>query len=491
MKRLLATLYLLLAALFAFAPLLFEAGEEASSPWTPFIASFHPLVLHLPIGMLAAVLALEFASIFNKHAETGARNFLWFLTALTASLSFATGYLLGEEGGYEKELLSDHLWAAGIFTSICWSTLAINILKHNGLLRVLSLAAVTISLVLASHPGGLMVHGDPFASAPWKVEAETSPEDQYGILPAVPDPFNPYTDVIHPIIEAKCVSCHGPKKKKGKLRVDSYEALMLGGDFGPCIEPGDSEYSLFVELMELPIDDEEHMPPEDEHQMAQEEIDVIKWWIDAGAKPDVTMPRADAPAELLPFLVPGYRLLPEPTEDELAEIAAEEARKADEANRGNVETLLQSVSAELRDSLQFSSLTSSKLNLKPAGDSDAFDNDDLEKLETLAPHLLRIDLSDTAITSKSLKTLKHATKLEHLSLRNTKVDENALRHLANLQSLQSLNLYATKTGDQILSEIPELPNLRTLYLGETEVTPETIEKLQARHPNLEIIGDLM
>ncbi|MBK1878605.1 c-type cytochrome domain-containing protein [Pelagicoccus mobilis] len=491
MKRALATLYLLLAALFAFAPLLFEAGEEASSPWTPFIASFHPLVLHLPIGLVAAVLALEFASIFNKHAETGARNFLWFLTALTASLSFATGYLLGEEGGYEKELLNDHLWAAGIFTSICWSTLAVNILKKNGFIRFLSLIAITATLVLASHPGGLMVHGDPFANAPWLAEEEeTSPEAQYGILPLVPDPFNPYTDVVHPIIDAKCVSCHGPKKKKGKLRVDTYEALMLGGDFGPCIEPGDSYESLFVELMELPMDDEEHMPPEDEHQMTQEEIDVIKWWIDEGAKADVVMARAEAPAAILPFLVTGYRLLPEPTEEELAEAAEEEARKADEANRGNVEALLETVSAEVRDSVQFMSLTSSKLRFKPNGKAEDFDNDALEATKELVPNFVRIDLSDTAISNNALKHLKNAERLEILSLRNTEVDEDALEHLEDLENLESLNLYGTPTGDDILKELPTLPNLRTLYLGETKISTETIAKLQTKHPEVEIIGDL-
>lgn len=312
MKRFRAFIYISLAVLFAAAPLLFEAGEEASSPWTPFIASFHPLVLHLPIGMLAAQLALELARLCGKNVDRGIRNFLWHLTALSATVSFATGYLLGEEGGYEQELLTDHLWAAGIFTSICWSTLAINLLTPHRLLRVFSLAALCCSLVLASHPGGLMVHGDPFANAPWKKAA--SPEDNYGLLPEVDDPFNPYLAVIQPIMDAKCVSCHGEEKKKGKLRLDSFDAMMRGGDFGACVEPGDSYNSLLVELLEYPIDDEDHMPPEDEPQLTQAEIDVIKWWIDNGAKADQIIARSEAPEALKPFLVPNYRLLEKPTE---------------------------------------------------------------------------------------------------------------------------------------------------------------------------------
>lgn len=330
MTRFRAFIYISLAILFAAAPLLFEAGEKASSPWTPFIASFHPLILHLPIGMLAAQLALEIGGLIGKRVDRSIRNFLWHLTALSATASFATGYLLGEEGGYDAELLTDHLWAAGIFTSICWSTLAINLLGTNRLLRLFSLAALTCSLVLASHPGGLMVHGDPFANAPWK--EKKSPSDNYGLLPTPGDPFNPYLEIVQPLMEAKCVSCHGEEKVKGKLRLDSFDAMMRGGEFGTCVEPGDSYNSLLVELMEYPIDDEDHMPPEDEPQLTQAEIDVIKWWIDAGAQEDQMLSREEAPAAVAPFLVPHYRLLektletkPEATEEETDTNASDES----------------------------------------------------------------------------------------------------------------------------------------------------------------------
>lgn len=307
MKRFIAISYLFFAGVFGIAPLLFEAGEQASSPWTPFIASFHPLVLHLPIGLTVALLLLELCNLVGKRTDRSLRNFFWILTALSASLSFATGYLLGEEGGYDNELISDHLWAAGIFTSICWSTLAINKLHPNGIIRTLALIAVASSLVLASHPGGLMVHGDPFANAPWK--QKPSPENQYGLLPPLTDPFNPYANIIQPIMDAKCVSCHGEKKKKGKLRLDTFDAIMRGGEFGACVEPGDSYNSLLVELLEYPIGDEDRMPPEDEPQLTQAEIDVIKWWIDSGAKPDMEISRKNAPSPVVPFLVPNYRLL--------------------------------------------------------------------------------------------------------------------------------------------------------------------------------------
>lgn len=302
MKRISATLYLLLAGVFGLAPFLFETGEEASSAWTPFLASFHPLVLHLPIGILAALIALEAYSILKKSGPTAARDFLWLLTAIAASISFATGYLLGEEGGYDTELLNDHLWAAAIFTSLCWSTLAVNRLLQNPLIRVLSLAVLALTVVFASHPGGIMVHGDPFAIAPWKSKPTPSPKPKYTTSTNALESFNPYTTIIHPIIEAKCVACHGPEKKKGKLRLDSYEALMRGGDFGPCVEPGDSFNSLFIELIELPLDDEDRMPPEDEPQLTSQEIEALKWWIDAGASPDTIIEASDAPPPLQAIL---------------------------------------------------------------------------------------------------------------------------------------------------------------------------------------------
>ncbi|MBC2605042.1 c-type cytochrome domain-containing protein [Pelagicoccus albus] len=296
MNRYRAFLYALLAFAAALAPFAFEGGDLPENAWLDFLASFHPVVLHLPIGIFAASAILEILGLAGKKTDLGTRNLLWLAISLSASLSFATGYVLGEEGGYPEALLHDHLWAASFFTAISWLSLALNTLIVDRVLRSVSMLAMAGTLLAASHPGGLMVHGDPLQNAPWV--AKTTPEQSSELG----DIINPYQDLVHPILEAKCIDCHGAEKKKGKLRLDTFDYIMLGGDFGPCVTPGDVSDSLLVELMELPEDDEDRMPPEDEPQLSRYEIDLIKWWIESGASPDQEFARKDAPERVKVYL---------------------------------------------------------------------------------------------------------------------------------------------------------------------------------------------
>jgi len=59
-----------------------------------------------------------------------------------------------------------------------------------------------------------------------------------------------------------CESCHGPEKQKGKLRLDSLEALMKGGENGPVVVAGNPKKSPLVARVLLPATDDDHMPPE-------------------------------------------------------------------------------------------------------------------------------------------------------------------------------------------------------------------------------------
>src|SRR3569833_312729 len=55
-----------------------------------------------------------------------------------------------------------------------------------------------------------------------------------------------YEKDIKPIFEKSCFKCHGPEKQKGKLRLDSLEAALKGGEEGPNIIKGKSAESQLV-----------------------------------------------------------------------------------------------------------------------------------------------------------------------------------------------------------------------------------------------------
>lgn len=89
---------------------------------------------------------------------------------------------------------------------------------------------------------------------------------------------------IKPLFERSCFKCHGAEKQKGKLRVDSLEATLKGGENGSGIEKGNSGKSALVASVARLVEDEA-MPPEGKGQaFSKEEVGLLRAWIDQGAK---------------------------------------------------------------------------------------------------------------------------------------------------------------------------------------------------------------
>ncbi len=99
---------------------------------------------------------------------------------------------------------------------------------------------------------------------------------------------------IAPILENRCLACHGAAQQLSGLRLDNGGAALKGGYSGPVIVPGDSGASRLVRLVsgrEEPL----VMPPAGE-RLPPEEIDLLRAWIDQGADWPVTAAVAEADA---------------------------------------------------------------------------------------------------------------------------------------------------------------------------------------------------
>jgi formylglycine-generating enzyme required for sulfatase activity len=94
-----------------------------------------------------------------------------------------------------------------------------------------------------------------------------------------------FTTQVKPLLEEKCLSCHRPDSKKGKLDISTREAALKGGSEGVCIVPGAPDDSLFYQLVMLPEDDEDLMPPSDKGgPLPGEDKEILRQWIAEGAK---------------------------------------------------------------------------------------------------------------------------------------------------------------------------------------------------------------
>lgn len=105
---------------------------------------------------------------------------------------------------------------------------------------------------------------------------------------APPPPPVSFSTAVAPILAMRCNSCHGDA---GGLDTRTHAGLMAGGNLGKVVIPGDAERSLLVHFIEGRRG-EVHRMPLGGRPLSQEEIGIIRRWIDDGARPDsVSLPR--------------------------------------------------------------------------------------------------------------------------------------------------------------------------------------------------------
>lgn len=86
---------------------------------------------------------------------------------------------------------------------------------------------------------------------------------------------------IRPLLERRCVECHGAKKQKGELRLDAKIFAFKGGHDGAAIQAGDAGKSLLYQRI-VSTQDDERMPPKGE-PLSPAQIQQVKDWIQSGA----------------------------------------------------------------------------------------------------------------------------------------------------------------------------------------------------------------
>lgn len=291
-----------------------------------------------------------------------------------------------------------------------------------------------------------------------------------------------YKDLVAPVLEAKCNSCHGAEKPKGKLSLISIDAILKGGNEGPSVVAGKVDESPLLQRVYLPLDDDEHMPPEDKEQLTEQETALLAFWITSGAKATGTV------AELKPdekALAAANHVLANLPKAKESTVAKADAPKVDPAMEklvketiGRVEKTGASLMAIAQDTpeLRFSALNVSK----------EFNDDKLAELKPIASQIKWMDLARSQVTDKGLAHVAGMTNLTRLHLENTTVTDAGLDSIKGLANLEYLNLYGTQVSDAGLEKLSGLKNLKKVFVWQTKVTDAGATKLAAAIPGIDI-----
>ena len=90
-----------------------------------------------------------------------------------------------------------------------------------------------------------------------------------------------FDDGVSAVFRRRCVRCHGHEDSNAGLRLDSYTAVMRGGDQGPAVVGGDRANSLLYQ--KVIRRNRPAMPPRS--KLSTRDIVLIRAWIDGGALP--------------------------------------------------------------------------------------------------------------------------------------------------------------------------------------------------------------
>ncbi|MGK0201346.1 MAG: hypothetical protein ACI9S9_000404 [Planctomycetota bacterium] len=261
---------------------------------------FHIVFLHLPIGLLPGIAMLEFGAAFlRKPNPRGA-----VMTALAAGAALATGLVLAGEK-VDSDLLGDHKLAAIAMTIVCGLLPIMAVFKTRKVFRITLLVALGLS-VYAGHLGGSLTHKKGFLFKPLEraaqktkaVEAQTTENGEHGNGAGNPDTppatKSQFDLVIAPIFARACTDCHNTDDFEGDLDLTTKDGILGLDRDEPdrVLVPGQPDMSILIELCELPLDDEDHMPPIDEdepdavQQLTRKELTALRKWILDGCKFD-------------------------------------------------------------------------------------------------------------------------------------------------------------------------------------------------------------
>lgn len=454
------TSYLLLVCHILLVFLLVFEGNVVVPAWLQPVGRMHPMVLHLPIGMMFFVGVLW---IFRKEFEgvnfSKLFDFALSFTALTAAFAALMGFFLSREEGYTADLLSWHK-----YTGVGLSFLAYGLVwlyQQPSLQKPIFSAVLALGVILlgiTGHFGASLTHGEDYL---FPTQTDETPI-------AITDDTPVFEAVIKPILKVKCFQCHNEQKTKGELLMTSLAGLLKGGKNGPIWVAGDALNSHIIQRANLPLDDKKHMPPKGKPQLTPQEIGVLTTWINTGADVKKSMKALPPNDPLRVFLKQRQT-----TSERMALYTFEPVS----------DQTLQKLNNPFRSIVPIA-------NGSPALQANffvrqAYKSEQLGDLLEIKTQLIDLNLSNMPIKDDDLGVIGQLENLEKLNLNNTDVTGATLSKLSRLTKLKSLSLSGTKVTKASLQDLGKLPLLREVFIWNTPISEKDLADLKKQNPTLQ------
>lgn len=374
--------------------------------------------------------------------------------------------------------MNQHLWAGVITGASIFFTIGLFFIYHHNqrfyYAYFASLVLSNVAIGYTSHMGGSITHGQDYLTEYVPVilngfESKEKPESEMLV----------YDDVIAPVLEAKCISCHNQTKTKGDLLLTSYENLFKEGKSEkPSITSHDPDKSELYNRVVLPRKHDDHMPPEGKTPLNENEIKMLKYWIESGASDQSKVSEVKADKKM------GG------TMNELLKDLVRYKRKAGISKMKK--KVLQKELDELAKKLSIiiiadSTAEENHFAISMKFPPEKFTNNQLLELVPYYDVFSKVSLVSADIDDDALYFISQMPNLKELYLQKTMLDGSGLIYLQAMKNLEVLNLSYTRTDDKAAIDLLKIPNLKKVYLFQTQTSRQVVEALHKNKPRLEIL----
>lgn len=447
--------------------------------WDIFIGRFHPILVHLPIGIFLLGYFLEVLFQFGFRKLIGSRRtitFIYGIGLLAGIFAAITGWLLSYSDDYAIEALEDHklLGIATLVVMLCAIIYHIKASETKGKIK-LTVSTVAIILTgLTGHFGGNLTHGPTYL-----FEYVTDPSDSYEAVnlkrlhTIPPDSVQIYADILSPVIKNNCVACHNSENYRGGLILESYNDLFKEADYAIPIVAGNPYSSEIFTRINLPAHQEKSMPPRGSG-FNYTDIEILKYWIESGADSLATFNSDKMSDELILLINRDYGLdySPRPYYEKV-----------------KVDSIANQLLDELRGSeFRVKYLSKTNFLLDVAFKGDSISKAQIQSLNKVASNITFLNLSDGALSEDLIQTIAEMPHLNRVDFSKNKLNSKMIPFLIKHKYLESANLNTTELSNESLKNLLEQSSLKRVYLLDTKVTEEELLNLKETYANTDLIS---
>ena len=482
---------------------------DAVSPVLESFGRLHPIMVHLPLGLVFAALVVEGARLIQRRPSLSAFTPIALgLAALGAVVASGTGWFFSESEA-ETSSLFWHRWlgitCAIVLIAVAWMAIraardTVNAAQITPIVRGVLLAAGLL-VGWVGHLGGDMVWGENHVLEPileaWNggspSAGSTSGDDAAGSGATAAnatgngdsdaDKMAFYTSNVLPILQDRCYECHGNGKHKGGLSMDVRSSLVSRDSNGIWIvQPGDPAHSLMIERCLLPAEDDDAMPPKGDRLKATE-LEFLRAWIAAGAVMPATSGAAAATESS------GVRGAPVP--DSVADRSGPtNAPKSRSAGLPVLSDAQVAEAAALRGrginavpvSVGASTFAVSIPGGKGVGDAD------ISALIPIAAQIEELSFARASVSDAGMMQMPSMPFVRSVRVDNTALTDVGITVLlSRTLDVETVNLVSSGATDGVFTVLGKLPRLQRVYVFNTQVTAQGIDRFRATHPGVDIV----